>query len=518
MAHFSGGSNASKSTKTVSNCRADGPFIEKHQPARPFPENAQSATIGEVQFLARPGESSSSRLADIKMFHEPRAGPRRILITGIVAVLASVCCAGALTIWLVLETQKEQQAISEVLRQGSREVARDLGSIPGELRWQLVFAILVLLILIAVGVAVVRLFIALLRSEGSLHEAQVRSWNILASMDHAVITADLQGRVTSMNPRGQQLLGVGSELTGRMLGELCPETMPLDEVGRTVLETSLPVHDREYELTISRQRHLFRVDCHLLNDSQDQVLGTVIHVRDVTDRALMEARMRRMERYMGLGNLAAGLHHEIKNPLSALSIHIQLLEEHFDGGAEDDDVAENLAVLKAEVTRIGGVLESFRDYASAAKLSLGPLSLSEVVDQTIRLIRPKAEQQNVQVVREETPEPIPPVSADTAKIEQVLLNLALNSLDAMPDGGTLAIRLIPANQAVTVEVADSGGGVPENIRSQLFDPYFTTKSDGSGMGLALCDKIVQQHGSQLSFTTGPEGTVFRFSLPTEAHP
>jgi PAS domain S-box-containing protein len=448
------------------------------------------------------------------MFREPPAVSRQVLITGIVMIVAALFCAGGLTIWLVLETRKEQQAIADVLREGSGDVIRDIGSLPGELRWQLVFSILVLIVLIAVSVAVVRLFLALLRSEDSLREVQVRSWNILASMDHGVITTDCEGRITSANPRGQELLGIGPELSGRLLREVCPKTMALNEVSRTVLESGQPLHDQEYELTISRRRHLFHVDCHLLNDVQDQVLGTVIHVRDVTARALMEERMRRMERFMGLGNLAAGLHHEIKNPLSALSIHIQLLDEHFDGDT-DDEVVENLAVLKTEVTRIGGVLESFRDYASAARLSLGDVSLPEVIDQTIRLVRPKAEQQNVQVVREETPKAIPHVSADAAKIEQVLLNLMLNSLDAMPDGGKVAIRLIRTGSAVTIEVADSGTGVPENIRSQLFDPYFTTKSDGSGMGLALCDKIAQQHGGQITFTSGPEGTVFRFSLPTE---
>ena len=448
------------------------------------------------------------------MFREPPAISRRILIAGIAAILASVICAGALTIWLVLETRKEQQAIAEVLREGSREVVRDIGNLPGELRWQLVFAVLVLIILIAVAIAVVRLFLALLQSKESFHEFQVRSWNILASMDHAVITADGQGRITSINPRGQELLKTGEESSGADLREICPEAMPLYEISRDVLESGLPIHDREFELTVLQRRHLFRADCHLLSNAQEQVLGTVIHVRDVTDRALMEERLRRMERFMGLGNLAAGLHHEIKNPLSALSIHIQLLEEHFDGSM-DDDVVENLAVLKTEVTRIGGVLESFRDYASAAMLALDTVSLPEVVDQTIRLIRPKAEKQGVQVVRENPAATIPTVFADAAKIEQVLLNLALNALDAMPDGGRLAIRLLDGQDTVTVEVADSGSGVPENIRSQLFDPYFTTKSDGSGMGLALCDKIVQQHGGQINFTSTPEGTVFRFNLRTE---
>jgi two-component system nitrogen regulation sensor histidine kinase GlnL len=107
---------------------------------------------------------------------------------------------------------------------------------------------------------------------------------------------------------------------------------------------------------------------------------------------------------------------------------------------------------------------------------------------------------------------------DVSKLEQVLLNVILNGMDAMPEGGALTIRLAEAGGMAHIHIADTGPGIPQNIRSQVFDPYFTTKGESSGMGLAICDKIMRQHGGQIDFDTSPEGTVFRLSIPMETPP
>ena len=109
----------------------------------------------------------------------------------------------------------------------------------------------------------------------------------------------------------------------------------------------------------------------------------------------------------------------------------------------------------------------------------------------------------------------PRAVSDPAALEQVLLNVVLNGLDVMSEGGKLTIRLSQAKGKAYVDIADTGPGIPQSIRSQVFDPYFTAKSEGSGMGLAISDKIIQQHGGQIDFETGPDGTVFRLSLPIE---
>jgi signal transduction histidine kinase len=290
--------------------------------------------------------------------------------------------------------------------------------------------------------------------------------------------------------------------------------MRLDAITEEVLQRGAALPDLDLKVARGNREHRFRVDCHLLKGPEENLLGTVLHVRDVTDRVMMEDRLRRMERFMGLGTLAAGLHHEIKNPLSALSLYVQLLEEQLETHP-DREIAENLAVLKTEVTRIGGVLESFRDFASIQELNRSEADLAEIIDRTVRLIRPQAERQDVQVLVEVSGDEIPHVSVDVAKLEQVLLNVILNGLDVMPEGGRLAVRLSQAAGHACVDITDTGPGIPQSIRSHVFDPYFTAKSEGSGMGLALSDKIIRQHGGQIGFETGHDGTVFRLSLPLE---
>jgi signal transduction histidine kinase len=250
----------------------------------------------------------------------------------------------------------------------------------------------------------------------------------------------------------------------------------------------------------------------LIKDGDGNAQGAVVYVKDVTERSLLEERMRRMERYMGLGSLAAGLHHEIKNPLGALSLHVQLLEEKL-SAEMPDGATEHLQVLKTEVTRIGGVLESFRDFASSTNLNFQSTDVCALVDRAIRLIQPQAARQGVVLTSDFPSEEPIVVEADAARLEQVVLNLLLNSTEAMADGGSVTIRVLADEEYVRMEVADTGAGIPATIRSRVFDPYFTTKSGGSGMGLAICQKIVQQHGGTIHCDTSPEGTVFGLSIP-----
>jgi signal transduction histidine kinase len=310
-------------------------------------------------------------------------------------------------------------------------------------------------------------------------------------------------------------LAIDDRAVGQTLDAAFDEDMPLAQVAQNVLEFCKSQYDRDFSVT--RQGHSvgLRADGHLLRDTDDSTIGVVMYIRDITERTLIEDQMRRMERFMGLGTLAAGLHHEIKNPLSALSLHVQLLEESLEGN-QDYDVGEHLGVLKTEITRINGVLESFRNFASLATLKRSHTDLSQLVKQTAELIRPKSEQQHVELKLNLPSQPPPLISADSARLEQVLLNLVLNSLDSMRQGGTLGLSLHQDNGTIKIDVADTGPGIPENVQGRIFDPYFTTKTDGSGMGLALCDKVIQQHNGQIAFQTSSKGTVFQISLPVDS--
>ena len=431
---------------------------------------------------------------------------------GAFLVLVVVAATG-LNVWLVLEIRKVQQAFREIERGGVTEDIARLGSLPGEAPWQLAFALVVLVVLIVSALALVGLVRAYTASEQSRRETENLAHDILAGMDYGLVTTDCAGHVTSANPRAREILGWTSGAIGRGLAECGPAGPLLAELSRDVLERGCVVRDRPLRVARGHQGVLLQAECHELRNTRDQRSGVVLHVRDVTEGWLMEDRIRRMERFMSLGALAAGLHHEIKNPLSALSLHVQLLEEGLEGRM-DQEVAHHFGVLKTEVTRISGVLESFRDYASVERLNQAATDIPQLVRQTLDLIHPKARQQHVRLRLEMVTPPPPPAWVDAVRFEQVLLNLAINALDEMRDGGTLSVSIRSDRDQVLIDIADTGPGIPETVHGRVFDPYFTTKSDGTGLGLAYCDKIIRLHGGQIDFDSGPRGTVFHLSLPT----
>ena len=238
------------------------------------------------------------------------------------ALLAAIATAVVVTVWLTWILHVEQRMIADLVK-GNADASRDV--VQGMLKklyWQNGLAIVVLVILVATGGALVVIRQAFMVSRQSLREVKVLANDIFASMIQGVVSTNCEGVITSINPRGCELLGVGSECVGQQIAVVSRPEVPLDNLSREVLEQRRAVIDRPF--TVLRNGHMRRLqaDCHLLRDTDGAELGSVLHLRDVTERVLIEERMRRMERFMGLGSLAVGLHHEIKNPLTALSLHV----------------------------------------------------------------------------------------------------------------------------------------------------------------------------------------------------
>jgi signal transduction histidine kinase len=251
-----------------------------------------------------------------------------------------------------------------------------------------------------------------------------------------------------------------------------------------------------------------RADAHVLEVAAGSRLGCVVMLRDVTQRYLEEQRLQRIERLQNLGLLAAGLIHEIGNPLTALGIHLRLLEERLEESGRTGPAGELIEVLESELERLDGVLEEFRDYTDLQTLTLRSTDLFGVLEHVTRLVRPQAAQQGVRVELRKPVFPVPRVLLDGDKCSQAVLNLAVNAMEAMPSGGELTLGVAVRNGSVDVEVSDNGPGIAPEVRQNLFKPYVTTKPHGTGLGLALTEKLViLQHG-QIDYHTGPRGTSF----------
>lgn len=353
---------------------------------------------------------------------------------------------------------------------------------------------------------------AYLGARESLRDVKVLAKDILASIDIGVMTTNQNGSVMSINPMGHQLLSNSQVEIGSKLDKLHTTHTPLSEICQHVLKHHDCVRERDYEVKDNGHTRTLRAGCSLLRDASECEQGTVIHVRDVTEKVLLDKRMARMERHMGLGTLATGLHHEIKNPLSALSLHVQLLRENFLENNPTPEMNETMEVLSSEVSRITNVLERFRDYTSISTIHPEDVDPAILIEKLIRLLEPQAKQTGIEIVTVLPPAPRTKVTLDTVGFEQVLLNLALNGIESMPEGGTLTFHLEYADNQVRFHVQDTGNGIPSDLSERVFDPYFTTRNSGTGMGLAVCEKIIQLHQGTIDFESCPEGTTFSISL------
>jgi signal transduction histidine kinase len=262
-----------------------------------------------------------------------------------------------------------------------------------------------------------------------------------------------------------------------------------------------------------------------LKGGEGKDLGVIAAIRDITVVRELENRLRRSDRLAALGSLAAGLAHEIKNPLTALLTFSRHLPRRF------EDVqfrARFQSVVPRELERINGIVERLLELARPTRLNFTAVRLPALLERTVELYAQEMETRGVVVTREYVHD-LPAVWGDSEALYQALVNLVRNALDAMPSGGRLTLRVgwsaddhvvrpsrRPAmgTRRVRVEIEDAGMGIPPSDADRVFNPFFTTKDGGTGLGLALTHKIVEDHGGSIDFRAAAAGgTVFRIVLP-----
>jgi two-component system sensor histidine kinase HydH len=214
-----------------------------------------------------------------------------------------------------------------------------------------------------------------------------------------------------------------------------------------------------------------------------------------------------------LARLLARLAHEIRNPLSSLDIHVQLLDEDLAGAAPA--TRQRLEIIRGELTRLEGIVKRFLRLASPSTLEVEPVEIASVVGHICKLLAPEAAVREVTITTE-IPPGLPSLLADAVQLTQALLNLLINALQAVPRGGQIRVQAAaPVTEPILLlEVQDTGPGVPAEKLAAVFEPYFTTKEEGSGLGLWIAQQIAVAHGGTLEVTNAATGgAVFRLRLP-----
>lgn len=247
---------------------------------------------------------------------------------------------------------------------------------------------------------------------------------------------------------------------------------------------------------------------------EGKILGMIVQVRDITERESEHKKNDVCERLNSLLSMTASVAHEIKNPLAAMSLYIDILKKRLDRlSLNDEKLTECTDVLSEEIERLNGIVSGFLMTLRPLNLPDEPVCLDSLTDDVARLVRYDLESRHIELILKKE-ENVPGVIADLHKIKQVLLNLINNSINAMPDGGRLTLSLFRNGDNVALSVADTGKGIPERLLPRIFDPYFTTSASGTGLGLTIVYQIMKSHGGDIFVDSKEgEGSVFTLLFP-----
>jgi PAS domain S-box-containing protein len=347
-----------------------------------------------------------------------------------------------------------------------------------------------------------------------LAEENSRLETALDSMLDGIVVCDLSHEPIVVNKAAERMLGlVGTEAMEKPLWQSVGD-QEMSDFFRDTLEGEETALDREFEIVSGGRSRLIAATLTPLV-SKGRIEGTIIHLEDITDKRKRDAQFRRAESLASLTTLAAGVAHEIKNPLGAISIHIQLLQKALKARkpVDKENMDHHLKIVTEEIDRLNKIVVDFLFAVRPMDVELREGDPGQVVREVAELLRFEAEGQGVKLDLK-IGDSVPRVLIDKRYLKQALLNLAKNALAAMPKGGSLALVVEGDEQEVRITVADTGTGIPEEDLPKIFEPYFTTKDSGTGLGLTITFKIVKEHQGEISVNSKVgEGSSFTISLP-----
>jgi signal transduction histidine kinase len=225
----------------------------------------------------------------------------------------------------------------------------------------------------------------------------------------------------------------------------------------------------------------------------------------------IESELELSRRLAAIGRLTAGVGHEVKNPINAIVVHLELLRNKLD--ASDGNALRHLEIISSEIQRLDRVVQTLVDFSRPVELQLEEQDLRRIVSNVLMLASAELETRDVYVQSTLPDHPVP-AKVDSDLLKQALLNIVLNGAQAMVDGGKLEVRLAENGRTALLSIHDEGSGIPDDIRDKIFDLYFTTKKGGSGIGLAMTYRIVQLHNGSIEVQSGATtGTTFTLRLP-----
>jgi PAS domain S-box-containing protein len=344
--------------------------------------------------------------------------------------------------------------------------------------------------------------------------------SIIQSIGSGIIITEVNDTITYINRAGERMLGFSKE---ELIGK------PFNIFSLKEKQSAIPSFlnnpddlDTRREGWIKKKDHTelpvgFTINNHL--SIRGERIGKIVVFRDLTNVYKIQEEILRMDRLVSLGKLASGIAHELRNPLAGIKTTAQALGEEMSG---DDSRREYLNRITKEIDRLNDLLKTFFSFAKPQKLSLIHCEIKDIINEIIPFLIKEIADKGIRFIETYHPQ-LPKIKVDKTQMHQVFLNLFLNAIQAMPNGGELKIEASPIysissegfkKNFVKVVVSDSGRGIPPHIVQNIFDPFFTTKPKGIGLGLSITYQIIKKHGGTIKVDSQWEqGTSFIVNLP-----
>jgi signal transduction histidine kinase len=297
------------------------------------------------------------------------------------------------------------------------------------------------------------------------------------------------------------------ELLGHTIHEVFDRDSHLGAALLDAFERRRPLSQREFDAAGGKR---VQVSLDFVQEKNSQI-GALLIMRDPESVRRIGDEIEMSRRLSASGRLTRGVAHEVKNPINAIVLHLQLLRNKL--SHQEPDTSRHMDIIDSEIRRLDRVVQTLVDFTRPRDLHLEEVDLLRLMEEVAQLAAPDAEQHGVTIERHMTEQRLP-IKVDVDLMKQAILNVVINGVQAMPQGGLLTISARRENNAVVAEVRDQGGGIPQDLHDKIFELYFTTKKDGSGIGLAQTYQVLQWHYGSVDFESAEgTGTVFRFHIP-----
>ncbi len=317
---------------------------------------------------------------------------------------------------------------------------------------------------------------------------------ILESLHEAIIVLDPEKKVTMVNRAAEEFLGFSAEeVTG----------IPFDQLSFTIEKDGA-----ETVLVINGRRHSVIISCSDVRDIDGGIRGQVILFQDITRIRELETLQERNHRLIAMGEMAAKIVHEIRSPLCSIELYASMLARELEGTGQ----MELAKGISTGIRSLNNILTNMLLFARPQKPLLGEVALNRVIDESIFMLRPMMDTRGLKLLRQGEADAV--VNGDAELLKQVFLNILINAIHASPEGRTISVSVAPEDGFVVVSVRDEGEGIEEQRLESIFNPFFSTKEKGTGLGLTIASKIMQAHGGIIRVKSRVgEGATFQLCFP-----